>query len=198
MHALVLQLQGFELINSMTYSSTFPTTPPLRLPSPSRLHSSQPSQLLPGQCQQSKRYTSDVLELNRGERWFYRIYALRKPKTNIQILQQNVLLRYKFLVAFTHRHGRDIFNEIRAAYVETLSRVLSSHFKAYLGAIERLQVTSLHFSPPSPPPLPSLMTLLCSAAMTNVWEACLESGNLRYAPEPPSPPPPPPQYSTQA
>ncbi len=71
---------------------------------------------------------------------YCRIYALRKPKTNIQILQQNVLLRYKFLVAFTRRHGRDVFQEIRAAYVETLSRVLSSHFKAYLGAIERLQV----------------------------------------------------------
>ncbi|KAK9838884.1 hypothetical protein WJX74_005159 [Apatococcus lobatus] len=69
-----------------------------------------------------------------------RIYALRKPKTNIQILQQNVLLRGKYLVTFLRLHGREVFTEIRAAYVDTLSRVLSSHFRAYLAAIERLQV----------------------------------------------------------
>lgn len=69
-----------------------------------------------------------------------RIYALRKPKTNIQILQQNVLLKCKFLVAFLRQHGREVFLEIRSAYVETLSRVLSTHFRAYLGAVERLQV----------------------------------------------------------
>lgn len=69
-----------------------------------------------------------------------RIYALRKPKTNIQILQQNVLLKYKYLVAFLRQHGREVYTEVRAAYVDTLSRVLSSHFRAYLAALERLQV----------------------------------------------------------
>ncbi|KAK9819744.1 hypothetical protein WJX72_001832 [[Myrmecia] bisecta] len=68
-----------------------------------------------------------------------RIYALRKPKTNIQILQQNVLLKYKYLVTFLRMHGKEVFLELRAAYVDTLSRVLSSHFRAYLTAIERLQ-----------------------------------------------------------
>ena len=63
-----------------------------------------------------------------------RIYALRKPKTNIQILQQNVL------IAFMRRHGHEVFAEVRAAYIETLSKVLSSHFRAYLSAIERLEV----------------------------------------------------------
>lgn len=69
-----------------------------------------------------------------------RIYALRKPKTNIQILQQNVLLKYKYLVTFLRLHGGEIFNEVRVAYIDTLSRVLSSHFRAYLAAIERLKV----------------------------------------------------------
>ena len=69
-----------------------------------------------------------------------RIYALRKPKTNIQILQQNVLLKYKYLVTFLRLHGGEVFNEVRAAYIDTLSRVLSSHFRAYLAAIERLKV----------------------------------------------------------
>ncbi len=68
------------------------------------------------------------------------IYALRKPKTNIQILQQNVLLKHKMLIAFMRRHGHEVFAEVRAAYIEILSKVLSSHFRAYLSAIERLEV----------------------------------------------------------
>ena len=71
-----------------------------------------------------------------------RIYSLRKPKTNIQILQQNVLLKCKYLVTFLRLHGREVFTEVRAAYVDTLSRVLSSHFRAYLAAIDRLKVSA--------------------------------------------------------
>lgn len=69
-----------------------------------------------------------------------RIYQLRKPKTNIQILQQNVLLKQKYLVTFLRQHGPEVFQEVRSAYVDTLSRVLSAHFRSYLAALERLQV----------------------------------------------------------
>lgn len=69
-----------------------------------------------------------------------RIYALKKPKTNIQILQQNVLLKYKYLVTFLRQHGKEVFPQIKHAYVDTLSRVLSSHFRAYLTAVDKLQV----------------------------------------------------------
>ena len=74
---------------------------------------------------------------------FCRIYQLRKTKTNIQILQQNVLLKQKYMVTFLRQHGPEVFNEMRTAYVETLSRVLSSHFRSYLAALERLQVRAL-------------------------------------------------------
>ena len=70
-----------------------------------------------------------------------RIYQLRKTKTNIQILQQNVLLKQKYMVTFLRQHGPEVFHEMRTAYVETLSRVLSSHFRSYLAALERLQVS---------------------------------------------------------
>lgn len=69
-----------------------------------------------------------------------RIYSLRKDKTNIQILQQNVLLRYKYLVAFLQAHGREVFEEVRTAYVDTLSRVLASKFRAYITATDKLLV----------------------------------------------------------
>lgn len=98
-----------------------------------------------------------------------RIYALRKPKTNIQILQQNVLLKYKYLVAFLRQHGREVYAEVRAAYVDTLSRVLSSHFRAYLAALERLQVIP---SPPLPsPPIPS-PSIICLPACPRTCTCC--------------------------
>jgi len=68
-----------------------------------------------------------------------RIYSLRKPKTNIQILQQNMLLRFRYLVSFLRAHGPEVFSEVRAAYVDTLARVLSSHFRAYQHTLESLR-----------------------------------------------------------
>ena len=41
-----------------------------------------------------------------------RTYALRKPKTNIQILQQNMLLRFRYLVTFLRKHGPEVFGEV--------------------------------------------------------------------------------------
>ena len=50
------------------------------------------------------------------------------------------MLRYRALVPFLRRHGADLFAEVRAAYVDTLSRVLSSHFRAYLAALDAAKV----------------------------------------------------------
>jgi hypothetical protein len=52
-----------------------------------------------------------------------KLYALRRPKTNIQILQQNVLLKYKYVATFLRTHGQEVFPEIRAAYVDTMNKV---------------------------------------------------------------------------
>ncbi|URE19083.1 vacuolar protein sorting-associated protein 52 [Musa troglodytarum] len=66
--------------------------------------------------------------------------ALRKPKTNIQILQQSVLLKYKYVILFLKEHGKEIYTEVRAAYVDTMNKVLSVHFRAYIQALEKLQL----------------------------------------------------------
>jgi hypothetical protein len=42
-----------------------------------------------------------------------RLYQLRKPKTNISIIQQNVLLKYKYFVRFVREHGEDVYQEVR-------------------------------------------------------------------------------------
>ncbi|KAJ4966145.1 hypothetical protein NE237_017994 [Protea cynaroides] len=69
-----------------------------------------------------------------------KLYALRKPKTNIQILQQNVLLKYKYAILFLKEHGKEVYTEVRAAYIDTMNKVLSAHFRAYFQALEKLQL----------------------------------------------------------
>jgi hypothetical protein len=68
-----------------------------------------------------------------------KLYSLRKPKTNIQILQQNVLLRFKYLVTFLRRHAPDVLAEVRACYVETMSRVLKQALQGYVSSLAHLQ-----------------------------------------------------------
>jgi len=69
-----------------------------------------------------------------------KLQALKKPKTNIQILQQNVLLKYKYVAAFLKEHGKDVYHDIHLAYIDTLNKVLSAHFRAYIQALEKLQL----------------------------------------------------------
>ncbi|OWM63440.1 hypothetical protein CDL15_Pgr022185 [Punica granatum] len=69
-----------------------------------------------------------------------KLYALRKPKTNIQILQQSVLLKYKYVISFLKEHGKEVYQEVRAAYIDTMNKVLSAHFRAYIQALEKLQL----------------------------------------------------------
>jgi len=47
-------------------------------------------------------------------------------RTTAQILQQNVLLKFKYFVKFLQQHSPEVFPEVRQAYVETLSRIYRS------------------------------------------------------------------------
>ncbi|RZC88467.1 hypothetical protein C5167_016272 [Papaver somniferum] len=69
-----------------------------------------------------------------------KLHALRKPKTNIQILQQSVLLKYKYVIIFLKEHGKEVYMEVRGAYVDTMNKVLSAHFRSYIQAVEKLQL----------------------------------------------------------
>lgn len=68
-----------------------------------------------------------------------KLYSLRKPKTNIQILQQNVLLRFKYLITFLRQHAPEVLTEVRACYVETMSRVLKQALQGYVSSLAYLQ-----------------------------------------------------------
>uniref|UniRef100_A0A9I9CTG4 Vacuolar protein sorting-associated protein 52 A n=1 Tax=Cucumis melo TaxID=3656 RepID=A0A9I9CTG4_CUCME len=69
-----------------------------------------------------------------------KLHALRKPKTNIQILQQSVLLKYKYVISFLKDHSKEVYSEVRTAYIDTMNKVLSAHFRAYIQALEKLQL----------------------------------------------------------
>ncbi|KAL6535643.1 Vacuolar protein sorting-associated protein 52 [Orobanche minor] len=69
-----------------------------------------------------------------------KLNALRKPKTNVQILQQSVLLKYKYVISFLKDHGKEVYHDVRAAYIDTMNKVLSTKLRAYIQALEKLQL----------------------------------------------------------
>ncbi|RUP47313.1 hypothetical protein BC936DRAFT_145868 [Jimgerdemannia flammicorona] len=68
-----------------------------------------------------------------------KIRSLRIPNTNIQILQQSVLLKYKELHRFLmERHG-DGAAEVRQTYVNTMRWYFYNHFERYSKGLGKLQ-----------------------------------------------------------
>lgn len=64
---------------------------------------------------------------------------LRRPKTNIQILQQSVLLKFKYFGTFLRKYGPEVYDEVVSFYVTTISGVLAGHFKTYVSALANLR-----------------------------------------------------------
>jgi len=67
------------------------------------------------------------------------IAALKKPKTNVQIMQQNVLLKFKKLMEFLSNHAPAVAEEVKSTYVDTMSRILHNIFKTYFASLLKLQ-----------------------------------------------------------
>lgn len=69
-----------------------------------------------------------------------RIGALKKPNTNIQILQQNVLIKFKYLNQFLVDHSPSVAQEVRNIYVETMSKITVSNLRRYVSSVIKLQI----------------------------------------------------------
>eukprot|EP00003_Mantamonas_plastica_P022709 TRINITY_DN3916_c0_g1_i10.p1 TRINITY_DN3916_c0_g1~~TRINITY_DN3916_c0_g1_i10.p1 ORF type:complete len:704 (-),score=238.83 TRINITY_DN3916_c0_g1_i10:1057-2937(-) len=65
--------------------------------------------------------------------------SLKKPRTNIQIRQQNTLLKYKYMMVFLESHAKDVAMEIMDVYADNLSRIYSSYFSSYIKSMSKLQ-----------------------------------------------------------
>ncbi|OQS06163.1 vacuolar protein sorting-associated protein [Thraustotheca clavata] len=67
-----------------------------------------------------------------------RINDLKKPKTNVQIVQQTTLLKMKYALSFLHDQATSMAVEFRETYAETMSRILFGVFKAYHTGLMKL------------------------------------------------------------
>lgn len=73
-----------------------------------------------------------------------KINALKKPKTNLQILQRNVLVRFKFFTQFLTEHHPPVADEVKQHYVATMSGVYLKQFRTYVSSLQKLE---LEYSP---------------------------------------------------
>ena len=48
-----------------------------------------------------------------------KVYLLKRPKTNLQIIQQSSLLKYKYFIQFLRQHGPDLYIEVRCLAHDT-------------------------------------------------------------------------------
>ena len=66
--------------------------------------------------------------------------SLKKPKTNIQIVQNSVLVKYRVFTEFFKDHYPSIFTDLCNFYREIMAGVYLNNYKTYLGEIYKLQI----------------------------------------------------------
>ncbi|KAH6801584.1 Vps52 / Sac2 family [Perilla frutescens var. frutescens] len=66
-----------------------------------------------------------------------------KPKTNVQILQQSVLLKYKYVILFLKEHGKEAYIDIHAAYIDTMNKSFSGACTSCLWILRLLNIFSV-------------------------------------------------------
>ena len=66
------------------------------------------------------------------------IIQLRKPKTNVRMMQINSLLKYNVLMDFLFEAQPDIYFEIRDVYVDSMSKTLHALFRTYAAQLSLL------------------------------------------------------------
>jgi len=71
---------------------------------------------------------------------FDKINALKKPKTNLQILQRNVLVRFMFFNTFLAEHHTVVADDVKQHYVTTMSGVYLKQFRTYVTSLQRLEL----------------------------------------------------------
>ena len=62
---------------------------------------------------------------------------LKAPKTNVQIIQRNVLVKLQGFLVFLHQHAPATYDEFAAHYCTTLSKIYSTQFRSYQASMAR-------------------------------------------------------------
>ncbi|KAL6738026.1 hypothetical protein Aduo_011620 [Ancylostoma duodenale] len=71
-----------------------------------------------------------------------KIYMFRKPLSNYQV-PQHQLLKYRFFYEFLSANESNIAQEVQEEYVDTISKMFFSYFKAYISRLFKLMVGNL-------------------------------------------------------
>lgn len=71
-----------------------------------------------------------------------RIRALRVPNSNVQVIQQTTMLRYRALFDFMLQHHPQLANEIKQAYMHTMRWYYSHHFDRFKKALEKVRIVN--------------------------------------------------------
>jgi len=67
-----------------------------------------------------------------------KIADLRKPKTNVRMIQVNSLLKFAPLIDFLRDAAPDIYQEVKDVYVESMGKMIHLLFRVYLAQLNRL------------------------------------------------------------
>ncbi|KAK6746746.1 hypothetical protein RB195_000172 [Necator americanus] len=69
-----------------------------------------------------------------------KIYMFRKPLSNYQV-PQHQLLKYRFFFEFLSANESNIAQEVQEEYVDTISKMFFSYFKAYISRLFKLMMS---------------------------------------------------------
>ncbi|CAM9642682.1 unnamed protein product [Phaeothamnion confervicola] len=69
----------------------------------------------------------------------HKMSELRKPKTNVQIIQKSALLRYSYLMEFMADNAPEVAEEVRSVYIESMGRTIYNLFRAYHTQLAKLE-----------------------------------------------------------
>ena len=67
-----------------------------------------------------------------------RIQTLKRPKTNVQILQHSVLLKFRYFEEFLVTAAPDVAREVMMTYAATVQKIFHSHLKTYVSDLMKL------------------------------------------------------------
>eukprot|EP00941_MAST-03F_sp_MAST-3F-sp1_P004104 g4104.t1 len=67
------------------------------------------------------------------------IAQLRQPRTNVHIMQQNLLDRFSLAMLFLSEHAPQVEEEVRIAYIAAMSKTFLSLFRTYHAQLLRLK-----------------------------------------------------------
>ena len=62
--------------------------------------------------------------------------SLKKPRTNVQLAQENTLAKYAPLIAFLRERGQEVYWEVKGTYVDVVGRVLKTSLSSYLESLK--------------------------------------------------------------